>query len=373
MVTSESPSLNDLGLGGKLSVTEATRLIAAPVSSLSSSESSKDHKVDLVAFVGGDGTVFEGLQGLMDSCLANTSGQAPSASKLPHHHRPLPFVHVPGGSGNGLAASCGLWDVETAAVAIVKGVMGKLDIASVLQPSAASDPSEQGLGGKRFYSFLSTVFGLLSNIDIGTEHLRWMGEARYTHKVIQEAMALRPYPCRVAYLPASHGLNPSLSSESSQGHQVPGFPSGLPLPCLSQHKLLSSASKIDPLALPPNWRVLPRTDFNFLALYNAPFMATHARLNPRGSLSNGTMDLLWAEGLQGFMGRMQFLNMMLQSEEGGHVDLGFFNSEKVKAFAIEPLCEDTWLVVDGEVVERRTTWIEVHSSACDVIILPMDR
>eukprot|EP00955_Chlamydomonas_euryale_P001645 18517-Chlamydomonas_euryale.AAC.2 len=27
----------------------------------------------------------------------------------------VPFAHLPGGSGNGLAASCGLWDAPTAA------------------------------------------------------------------------------------------------------------------------------------------------------------------------------------------------------------------------------------------------------------------
>lgn len=34
--------------------------------------------------------------------------------------RHLPFAHVPGGSGNGLAASCGLWDPVTAAYSIAK-------------------------------------------------------------------------------------------------------------------------------------------------------------------------------------------------------------------------------------------------------------
>jgi diacylglycerol kinase family enzyme len=373
LFTSESPSLPhqlDSRDGGALmSVTEATRLITAPASSSPLSLIGNkvggrfgSHHVDLVAFVGGDGTVFEGLQGLMDSFHKSHKSGSPQ-------HRPTPFVHVPGGSGNGLAASCGLWDVETAAVAMILGKTRSLDLASVLQPkSTGSDQIEQGMGGTRFYSFLSTVFGLLANLDIGTEHLRWMGEARYTHKVIQEALYLKPYPCRVAYLPSDHSSSSPSPCSQGAGQHVAGFPPGLPLPFLSQHQSLSTATTIHPPSLPPNWRILPQSDFNFLALYNVPFMATHARLNPKGSLNDGSMDLIWAQGLTGLSGRLQLLSMMIQSEEGGHVDMEFVKSEKVKAFVIEPLFDDTWLVVDGEVIERKTTWIETHPSACDVII-----
>lgn len=63
--------------------------------------------VDIVVFVGGDGTVFEGLQGL----LSRPDWEAA---------RRLPLAHVPGGSGNGLAHSCGLRDPATAAFAICK-------------------------------------------------------------------------------------------------------------------------------------------------------------------------------------------------------------------------------------------------------------
>jgi sphingosine kinase len=78
-------------------------------------------------------------------------------------------AHIPGGSGNGLAHSCGLHDPLTAAYAAVKGVTSALDVASVLQPP-----------GRRLYLALSLTYGLLSNLDVGTEHLRWMGDLRFT-------------------------------------------------------------------------------------------------------------------------------------------------------------------------------------------------
>ena len=57
------------------------------------------------------------------------------------------------------------------------------------------------------------------------------------------------------------------------------WPGGLP------HCGLSHVSPGNPLPL--GWQLLPHTDLQMMALYNVPFMATHALLNPRVRL------LLW--------------------------------------------------------------------------------
>ena len=54
-----------------------------------------------------------------------------------------------------------MWDVVTAAYAICKGRTQPIDIMTVLQPPSQS-----------YFAFLSLNFGLISNLDIGTEHLR---------------------------------------------------------------------------------------------------------------------------------------------------------------------------------------------------------
>lgn len=104
--------------------------------------------VDVLAFIGGDGTAFEGVQGL----LGRSDWEA--ACKIP-------FAAIPTGSGNGLAASTGLWDPATAVVALCKHTTHPIDMASVLQPP-----------GSRYYCFLSLVYGLMANLDIGTESWR---------------------------------------------------------------------------------------------------------------------------------------------------------------------------------------------------------
>ena len=68
---------------------------------------------------------------------------------------------VPCGSGNGMAASAGLWTPATAAHAVCKGCTRGMDIMSLFQPP-----------DRRYYAFLSLTFGLIANLDIGTESLR---------------------------------------------------------------------------------------------------------------------------------------------------------------------------------------------------------
>lgn len=44
--------------------------------------------------------------------------------------RRTPFAQIPCGSGNALAASVGLWSVDTAVHAVIKGQQRAFDIAS---------------------------------------------------------------------------------------------------------------------------------------------------------------------------------------------------------------------------------------------------
>jgi hypothetical protein len=73
-----------------------------------------------------------------------------------------PLCHIPTGSGNGIAATCGLWTPTTAVHAIVKGHVQQMDAASVILPSETVPR----------LSVLGLQYGLLTDLDIGTEHLR---------------------------------------------------------------------------------------------------------------------------------------------------------------------------------------------------------
>ena len=111
-------------------------------------------------------------------------------AKRPDARRALSKIavcHIPCGSGN--AMSCNLYGTHRpslAALAIVKGVPTPLDLVSLTQ------------GPRRTISFLSQAVGMIAELDLGTENLRWMGPARFTYGFLKLAMQRKTYPCDIA-------------------------------------------------------------------------------------------------------------------------------------------------------------------------------
>jgi sphingosine kinase len=111
-------------------------------------------------------------------------------AKRPDARRALSKIavcHIPCGSGN--AMSCNLYGTyrpALAALAIVKGVPTPLDLVSVTH------------GGQRTISFLSQAVGLIAEVDLGTEYMRWMGATRFTVGFLMLALQKKTYPCDIA-------------------------------------------------------------------------------------------------------------------------------------------------------------------------------
>lgn len=53
-------------------------------------------------------------------------------------------------------------------------------------------------GDCHIVSFLSQSFGMIAEVDLGTEHLRWMGDARFTAGLLQRISKKTAYPCDIA-------------------------------------------------------------------------------------------------------------------------------------------------------------------------------
>jgi sphingosine kinase len=56
---------------------------------------------------------------------------------------------------------------------------------------------------KKRVGFLSLCYGIIADIDIESEKLRYMGEARFTVYALQRIASLRTYRAKLWYLPAS--------------------------------------------------------------------------------------------------------------------------------------------------------------------------
>ena len=50
------------------------------------------------------------------------------------------------------------------------------------------------IGDKRVFSYFSVALGLMADLDLGTEHLRWMGDARFMVGFLRELWALKRCP-----------------------------------------------------------------------------------------------------------------------------------------------------------------------------------
>jgi hypothetical protein len=129
------------------------------------------------------------------TALGVASRASCSASDWRHVLESVPFGIIPGGSGNGLASSLGILDPAVAAAAICKGVARPVDLAAVRQRAADGAVTT-------WWSILMMTWGLIADCDIGSEHLRMLGGARFTVAGVQRIGKMHQYPGRVAILPA---------------------------------------------------------------------------------------------------------------------------------------------------------------------------
>ena len=125
---------------------------------------------DLVAVVGGDGSLSEVITGRM---------RAESGKKEL-------FALIPAGTGNSMAHDLGLSSVEQAVDAIVSGARQSIDLARVEMVNGL--PGSENGTTVRFSHNLVT-WGLGVDSTIKAEKMRWMGPVRYDVGILMAIMA----------------------------------------------------------------------------------------------------------------------------------------------------------------------------------------
>jgi hypothetical protein len=177
---------------------------------------------DVVVSVSGDGTLHELINGF-------------AKHKEPMRAFRMPIAPIPAGSGNAMSLNLlgsevralssyptrvhssssvlkdGL-DIAAATLNAIKGRPMAIDLLSVLQ------------SGKRSFSFLSQCVGLMADLDLGTEHMRWMGSNRFLYGFLRggKSSVFPPFPPPSPPLRANETTtNPSFSPPSSNAQVVP--------------------------------------------------------------------------------------------------------------------------------------------------------
>ena len=281
---------------------------------------------------GGDGTFHELLAGLL------------ARDDWRQVVRKVALLQIPCGSGNALAASSGHRTVPRAAYAAVRGTPVPLDVASILQPST----------GCRMFSFLSVTFGLVANLDIGTEHLRWMGAQRFVWGAIREILGQRTYQASVSFRLAGADADASTTPASSSQSRYPEL------------RALGALVADDGSIHPDGERRLDTSawehveagvgdGYQLFSMANLPWLDMSFNLHPESA--PGSYNFVFSTGKEGIA---KGFELMTAAEKGKHVEFEWVHQRQITAFAVRPIAEDSWLVVDGEAIERSTIFGEVH-------------
>lgn len=182
---------------------------------------SLDDKYDAIVCVSGDGMLHEVLNGLAKRKDAESALQ-------------IPLVPIPAGSGNAVALNLLYieqgFNLALASLNAIKGKIMPVDVCCVTQPVDAAEVAQKAKASARKrsmikrksttesiststngsaaetealastnetelpkydvgYSFLSQAIGVLANCDLGTEHLRMLGDTRFVLGFIGEVLS----------------------------------------------------------------------------------------------------------------------------------------------------------------------------------------
>lgn len=289
---------------------------------------------DVVACASGDGIPHEVWNGL---------GKRPDAARALVK---LAVAQLPCGSGNAMSLNFnGTDDPSLAALAVVKGLRTPLDLASITQ------------GDRRTLSFLSQSVGIVAETDLATEHLRWMGSARFTWGFLVRLISKTIYPADIA-IKVEHASKPSVRdayraeaskpTRDTDDRPLPTTNTGLPA--------LQYGTINDPL--PADWQLVPHDHLGNFYAGNLAYMSPDANFFPAALPADGCLDLV---RIRGDIARHTAIQTLLSVENHTFFDLAHVDYQKVSAYRILPKQQDSgYISIDGERVPFEGFQCEVH-------------
>ena len=283
-----------------------------------------------ILIIGGDGLIFEIVSGLLsredkDQVLSTVT-----------------IAPIPGGSGNGLAMSvlfeCGeTCTTKVATFAAITGTPSYLDV------SRASTKSNS------YYSFLSLSWGLVADVDINSESLRWMGEARFTVSGLSRVATKKLYRGRLSMLLANqdhdgidveNDMHASESGKYVDGYNMP--PLDEPLDVVDN----------------PSWKVI-EDDFVLLWVVQTSHASTSFYTGPGVTLNDGVFTITLVRNCS----RFKLLKILIDMETGTHFKMPEVEVYKAKAYRLEPLTDEGIFSLDGELIEYGPFQCEMYSTS----------
>ena len=331
-------------------------------------EAKEDADIDCIVVVGGDGTAFECVNGLWEGCgggpksvVSDSRRRREEAAEFASKLSTIPIGHIPAGSGNALAESVARAHGDRctpcdAAYAVVKGTVVPLDLAEYELADGSVVPS-----------FLSFEWAMLADVDLGSESMRCLGDLRFQLAAVYRICCLKKYEGTLAYLPFQDDINDPTTYESR--------PVDLPrldnLTKESQRQNSSSTEASDASSLLEKWVVVDATNFHLLVATNLSHLDANTPIAPRALPDDGALHLVWTAGDTSSASKLSLTSLLLNLDQGKHVDSPFVHVAKCRAFRLEPAANSTSrAAIDGEEIPNATIQASLRPSCLRVFASP---
>ncbi|KAL4067981.1 ATP-NAD kinase-like domain-containing protein [Scleroderma yunnanense] len=271
---------------------------------------------DALVIVSGDGLIHEVLNGFLNHAQSEKAFC-------------IPIAPIPAGSGNGLSLNLlGLQDGLdpcAAALNVLKGHALKVDLFSFTQ------------GNQKRMSFMSQTVGLMADIDIETEHLRWMGDLRFILGFLQSVVKLPACKMELSIKVAEQDKSKMVDALHARRNTA-SFDSPSPTSTRSEHPDDTPGSSGE------TWI---KFDKPCLWMYagKGPYVSRTLMQFPVSQPDDGFIDVT----IQEIVSRKELLNGMNGADRGRCYWLGSNHYFKASAYRAKPLADSGgMLVVDGE-------------------------
>ena len=296
---------------------------------------------DVVACASGDGLPHEVFNGL---------GRRPDAARALAR---IAVAHLPCGTGNAMSLNLnGTDSPSVAAISLVKGVRTPLDLVSVTQ------------GGARTLSFLSQAVGIVAEVDLGTEHLRWMGDARITYGFLARLLRKTVYPCDLAVKVEvgekaaireryrTQVRERSAMEERRQDRDAVRLPENGVANGLPELRYGTADDE-----LPKDWTLVPYDNLGNFYCGMMPYMAADLPFFSAALPHDGCMDLVTVDG---DISPMKSLKMFVDAPKNTLFDNPLVRYQKISGFRIIPKGRPSPIAIDGEHFPFQPFQAEVH-------------
>ncbi|KAI0928500.1 hypothetical protein AcW1_005729 [Taiwanofungus camphoratus] len=303
-------------------------------------------KFDAIVTVSGDGLVHEVVNGF-------------AAHEEPAKAFRTPIMPVPSGSGNGLAVNLlGVqdgYDVSAAALNAIKGRPMSVDICSVSQKDT------------RVLSFMSQCVGLFADVDIGTEHLRFMGPSRFVLGYIYGIMKMKACPVKLSLKnPESdkrkmvETLKAYHSKAKTQQQQITHKASNL---TDNDSTMVSPLPELKHSAADGEGWITFDKPILYIYAGKGPYVSRDFMQFPVSMPDDGLIDVVVHE----VSTRREMLGAMDGSDRGQQYWMKTQHYFKAQAYRIEPYSPKGCLAVDGEEYPFETFQVEVHQGLATLL------